>query len=575
MEFRVSTTRGQHLIGKEVGDCLLEKLIGYGGTSAVFLAQPRNSDQKVAVKVFLPRSTMDTQAQKSFYRRFLREAQAASELEHPHILSIYAYGEHEGLPYIVMPYLPGGTLSEYVKLHGPLSLRVAQSYLQQIADALDYAHECGCVHCDVKPANILMDDNGKVVLSDFGIVRLMQGTSLTAQQSTKSPETLMGTPDYISPEQALGEPLDGRSDIYSLAVTLFYLLAGSPPFKSDSTIAIALMHVHEEPPLLGLQRADVTPQIDQVIHTALAKWPEERYQSAGEFSAAFAEAVSHADNIDRVMLLDRSPRGLLMGKARGNGTLSEPSVSVRLLDKRSALRSRPALLMLALCILVIAATIMAIFLANISDAHTKVAVTPTVPKNDILAGNESAWPSSSNPSSSTPYFFSTDRSYHIHNTYTDQLAVALDENQEYSNFQCSVSMKEEVAGKNPAGDFYGMIIRSSEDQSQYYLFEISAYNGGQNSGGQYIFSRIGSGSGSPYHLLKGGNEPSIKNGLGQSNTLKVIARGNTFTLFINNVKVGQITDTYTPAFTKGEVGLIVEEQNTEVAFSNMTLDTLP
>ena len=101
------------------------------------------------------------------------------------------------------------------------------------------------MHCDVKPANILLDDNGQVVLSDFGIVRLMEGTSLTAQQSMKSPEILMGTPDYISPEQALGEPLDGRSDIYSLAVTLFFLLAGEPPFKSDSSIAMALMHVHE------------------------------------------------------------------------------------------------------------------------------------------------------------------------------------------------------------------------------------------------------------------------------------------------------------------------------------------
>jgi serine/threonine protein kinase len=240
MESGVSMTRGQHLLGKVVGDCLLEQVIGYGGSSAVFLAQPRNGEQKVAVKVFLPRSTMDSQAQKSFYRRFLREAQAASELDHPHILSVYSYGEHQGLPYIVMPYMPGGTLSDYVKREGPLSLRAAQSYLKQIADALDYAHSCGCVHCDVKPANILLGEDGQVVLSDFGIVRLLEGTSLTAQQTMKSPEILMGTPDYISPEQALGEPLDGRSDVYSLAVTLYFLLAGEPPFKSDNSIAMAL-----------------------------------------------------------------------------------------------------------------------------------------------------------------------------------------------------------------------------------------------------------------------------------------------------------------------------------------------
>src|SRR5947209_9944735 len=166
--FNVTTaiTRGQHVIGKEVGGGVLEQLIGYGGSSAVFLAQPQTSDQKVAVKVFLPRSTMDIPTQKSFYRRFLREAQAASELEHPNVLSIYSYGEHQGLPYIIMPYMPGGTLADYVKEHGPLTLRQAQRYIEQIAGALEYAHGQGCVHCDVKPANILLDQDGQVVLSD-------------------------------------------------------------------------------------------------------------------------------------------------------------------------------------------------------------------------------------------------------------------------------------------------------------------------------------------------------------------------------------------------------------------------
>src|SRR6266487_7129321 len=198
----VSTTRGQQLIGQEIGSCILEKQLGHGGSSAVFLAQSRLSDEKVAVKVFLPRSTMDKQTQKNFYRRFLREAQAASELDHPNILSIYAYGEHNGLPYIVMPYMPGGTLSEYIAKHGSLSLREAQQYLAQISSALDYAHEHGRVHCDVKPANILLDNQGHVVLSDFGIVRSMQPDTESTLQSIKSSEILMGTPDYISPEQA-------------------------------------------------------------------------------------------------------------------------------------------------------------------------------------------------------------------------------------------------------------------------------------------------------------------------------------------------------------------------------------
>src|SRR5579863_447196 len=567
MEFSVSTTRGQHLLGGVVVDCLLEQLIGYGGSSAVFLAQPRDSEQKVAVKVFLPRSTMDSQAQKSFYRRFLREAQAASELDHPHILSIYAYGEHQGLPYIVMPYMPGGTLAEYVKLNGPLSLRVAQSYLQQIADALDYAHKCGCVHCDVKPANILLGQGGQVVLSDFGIVRLLQGTSLTAKQSTQTPEMLMGTPDYISPEQALGEPLDGRSDIYSLAITLYYLLAGNPPFNADSSIAMALMHVHEKPPLLGLQRADVTPQIDEVIDKALAKWPEERYQSAGAFSAAFSEAVSHVDNIDQVALINRAPNRRLMGKAHRNGASFEPEVRVKPMSRRPTLL-RNILLILTLCVLLMASIATFFVLHSVNNAHPPI--TPGASNGalagDILAGDESDWPSS--PISRT-FFFSSDGRYHIVNKSANAVALALYGTNQFANYLLSVTTSE-IAGNKDNGDYYGVVLRSDQEESHYYLFEISAYDGGQ-----YGFWLIDASLSLPV-LLAYGPIPSFKAAAGQNNVITVQANGNTFTFFVNGTQIGKsIPDKKTPAFTSGEVGLSVEGDNTEIAFSKMQITKLP
>ncbi len=562
MEFSVSTTRGQHLLGKVVGDCLLEKLVGFGGSSAVFLAQPANSDQKVAVKVFLPRSTMDSQAQKSFYRRFLREAQAASNLDHPHILSVYSYGEHQGLPYIVMPYLSGGTLADHIKSEGPLSLRVAQSYLKQIADALDYAHTCGCVHCDVKPANILIGDDGQVVLSDFGIVRLLEGASLSAQQSMKSPETLMGTPDYISPEQALGEPLDGRTDIYSLAVTLFFLLAGEAPFKSDSSIAMALMHVHEKPPLLGLQRADVTPEIDHVLGTALAKWPEERYQTAGAFSDAFSEAVAHANNIDRVVYINRAPNlpgKKAMGKAQENGAIAllESEVRVKPVSGQLVLRSRSTLLLLVLSVLLIAAIIAGFILTVAVNSGSKGGGTP-VASNDILAGNKSAWITSST------FFFDAAGRYHIVNKSAQTLATALYRGPQFSNFRLSVTTNQ-IKGPRDGGDFYGVVLRSTQEQSRYYLFEINPFTG------QYEFQRF---DGSWLNLGNGA-APSIQTAAGQTNIFVEVV-GNSFTFRINGVPVRTraFTDTLSSPFKTGEVGLSVEENNVEVAFSNMVITQL-
>src|SRR5437660_865401 len=337
----MSTTRGQHLIGQVLGSCVIEKLLGYGGTSAVFLAQQRAPEQKVAIKIFLPHSTMNMQMQRDFYRRFLREAEAASKLDHPNILPIYSYGEQDGLPYIIMPYMPGGTLSEYIAERGCLSLNEAQWYVEQIASALDYAHqEHGCVHCDVKPANILLDSDGSVMLSDFGIVHVMQADSdsrSTAHPFTKSSEMLMGTPDYISPEQALGQPLDGRSDIYSLGITLFYLLTGRLPFIADSTIAVALLQVHEAPPALSLLRADISPFTDSVIQKALAKRPEQRFQTAGEFSTAFAQAIQISGKVYQIDP-DGTPPTLLEQHLLGVSSKAQRA----LLTAKPVVRIKPA-----------------------------------------------------------------------------------------------------------------------------------------------------------------------------------------------------------------------------------------
>lgn len=555
----MSTTRGQQLIGKEVGGCLLEEVIGYGGSSAVFLAQPQTTDQKVAVKVFLPRSVMDAPTQKSFYRRFLREAQAASELEHPNILSIYSYGEHQGLPYIVMPYVPGGTLSDYVKKHGPLTLREAQHYIQQIADALDYAHEHGCVHCDVKPANILLDGEGRVLLSDFGIVRFVQKANLNAQQSLKSSEMLMGTPEYVSPEQALGEQLDGRSDIYSLAVSLFYLLTGFPPFRSNSPISILLMHVHDDPPKLSSARADVTPRIDQVLDKALSKWPDDRYYTVKDFSRELSEAIDEAaltGSIDRVALTPNANKTLTEEKKEREARL-QPVVEVRPLARPSFHITRGMAIAFVLGIVLLGSlTIAGIFNAAIAPHSPATSPAPSA-SPDILSAQTDLWPISST------FFFSQNGQYHILNKSKVSVALALYAEHTFANFRLTVTAREISHAENGV-DYYGVVLRASENQSHYYVFEISPYDGGQ-----YYIYRYDVGKG--LKTLANGPAPSVKK-LGQENTLSVVAMGNTFTFFVNGRQVGKpIVDTSASPYLSGEIGLSVEDQDEEVAFYGLSI----
>ncbi len=550
--FGVSTIRGNELIGKIIGECLLEELIGYGGSSAVFLAQQYTPPRKVAVKVFLPRSSMNVEMQRDFYRRFLHEAEAATELDHPHIVSIYSYGEQDGLPYIIMPYMSGGTLYEYVAKHGPLSLKEAQFYLEQIAAALDYAHQHGCVHCDIKPANILLDDTGCGMLSDFGIARAMQPDPPAVHQAEKFQDILLGTPNYVSPEQALGQSLDGRSDVYSLGVTLFYLLAGHPPFHADSSIAMALLHVHAPPPSLASSRADISPQVDRVVRKALAKLPEDRFQSAGEFSTAFARAICTPSKVGRTCIIDKRA-----------GTIAEEPVGVG-----PRVHAFHPSWMAFVTILLLLVTLGAAFTTNLLTSHVARgthhmhSTAPTSIDSNIwadrLASNQYDWPTSST-------FFFANRQYHIQNKSARNVALALYAAHDFANLRLTVTMSE-VHGQHNGADYYGVVIRSAADQSRYYVFEVLAWNGGQ-----YTFLRYDG----QYETLATGPAPSLHLQLGQSNTVTIEAIGNTFTFFINGNAVGNpVTDSSKSALTSGEIGLYVEEQNVEVIFSNLIIKPL-
>jgi serine/threonine protein kinase len=264
---------------------------------AVYLAQQSRPRRTVAVKVLLPELFSNPAGFSEFLARFRREADSIAALDHINIMPIYEYGEQDQLAYLVMPYVAGGTLRDVVARRGKLPLREATTIIEQVAAALDYAHQHGIIHRDLKPGNILFHADGRLLLTDFGIAKVLNepaGANVVAMQTLTSTGMLIGTPEYLSPEQATGGPIDNRSDIYSLAIVLYQLLSGRVPFSGTTPVAVAIKHATEEPPPLRQINPEISPAVEQVIMKALAKKPDQRYATAGGFARAL-RAVTTGD----------------------------------------------------------------------------------------------------------------------------------------------------------------------------------------------------------------------------------------------------------------------------------------
>jgi serine/threonine protein kinase len=261
----------------------------------VYLAQQSRPHRQVAVKALLFSLMPDPERRSRFLQRFRREADAIAALDHPNILPIYEYGEQTDLAYLVMPYVTGGTLRDRVERKGPLPLPEVAGFLAQMAGALDYAHAHGVIHRDVKPQNMLLYPDKRLMLSDFGIAKVAEQAAADEDAPTLPQLTTMGhvvgTPDYIAPEQAVGQQVDARADIYSLGVVLFYLVTGRVPFVGAQPMTVAAKHVSEPPPPPRQFRPDLPPTAERVILKAMAKNPDERYRTAGELSQAFRAAL--------------------------------------------------------------------------------------------------------------------------------------------------------------------------------------------------------------------------------------------------------------------------------------------
>lgn len=284
----------KELIGVTLGNCTLERIIGRGGMGAVYLAQQARPIRTVAVKALLPPPGADPDDLRIFLERFRREADTVAKLEHKNILPIYEYSEAvvngQQIAYLVMPYIRGGTLRERIdemnRQGKRFELRVVADYIGQVADALAYAHSLGVVHRDVKPANLLFHQDGRLLLSDFGIARLSAMPALTTAGN------FLGTAEYASPEQASVGELDARSDIYSLGIILYELLTGHVPFTASNPFAVLARHLNEPVPSVRSFRPDLSPSLEFVVKKALAKDPAARYQSAPEMAADLRAAIS-------------------------------------------------------------------------------------------------------------------------------------------------------------------------------------------------------------------------------------------------------------------------------------------
>src|SRR5438132_7049356 len=257
--------------------------LGTGGMANVYLAEDEVLGRRVAIKILNDRHAGDDQ----FVERFRREAKNAAGLSHPNIVNIYDRGEAEGTYYIAMEYLEGRTLKQLLVAHGPTPVPIALEYTRQVLAALGFAHRHGIVHRDIKPHNVVVGPDGRLKVTDFGIAR--SGTSQMTEAGS-----IIGTAQYLSPEQARGTMVDQRSDLYSVGIVLYEMLTGSVPFTGDTPLEIAMKHLSTTPEPPSEKRPEVPHELDMVVLRALAKHPDDRYQSAQEMDADLARITKGA-----------------------------------------------------------------------------------------------------------------------------------------------------------------------------------------------------------------------------------------------------------------------------------------
>jgi serine/threonine protein kinase len=269
------------LVDTTLGHCVIRGVLGQGGMARVYRGYQQNLDREVAIKVLPPHYAADP----SFVERFKLEARAMARLTHPNIVTVHDAGEENGRLYIVMAYIRDGTLKQ--RMGAPMDPRDVTRVIKDVASALTYAHACGIVHRDVKPVNVLIDNDGRAVLGDFGIAKMLEASDGLTRAGAG-----VGTPEYMSPEQCRGGAVDARTDIYALGVLLYEMLTGRTPYIADNYTALAHAHIYEQVPPPNQFNPRISPAVQSVVLKALYKDPAQRFQQATEMATALEQAVA-------------------------------------------------------------------------------------------------------------------------------------------------------------------------------------------------------------------------------------------------------------------------------------------
>jgi serine/threonine-protein kinase len=346
----------------QVGD-----LLGYGGMAEVHRGRDLRLGRDVAIKTL--RSDLARDA--TFQMRFRREAQNAAALNHPAIVAVYDTGEEHGpsgeeLPYIVMEFVNGRTLKEVLTAEGPLMPRRALEIVADICSALEFSHRHGIIHRDIKPGNVMLTQTGQVKVMDFGIARAL-GSGMSTMTQTSA---VIGTAQYLSPEQARGEAVDARSDVYATGCVIYELLCGHPPFVGDNPVSVAYQHVREDPRPPSESNRDVTPPIDAIVLKALAKNPANRYQSAGEMRADLLRAAAGRPVLATPVMRDDERTAMIAAPTMRNGAPTRPTARVAPPPRKNNAWVAVALTLLG--VLAVAALGIGLYVANHNKNQVQV-----------------------------------------------------------------------------------------------------------------------------------------------------------------------------------------------------------